>query len=91
MTVSLVVHLRTITAVVSTVAPGVAMTTGTVTFKLSGKVIGRATLVKRVATLRCVVQAGRSRYVTAAYCGNANLMNSWSVRTSVSAKAAKIL
>ena len=79
---SVVVRPTLISATAATVAPGVATATGTVTFKLSGKVIGRAVLHNRVATLRYVVKAGQARLVTATYSGNAYLLASSSPRAT---------
>ncbi|MDE3083131.1 MAG: Ig-like domain repeat protein, partial [Acidobacteriota bacterium] len=75
-TLSVVVRPSLISATAVTVKPGVATATGTVTFKLSGKVIGRAVLHNRVATLRYVVKAGQARLITASYSGNAYLLGS---------------
>jgi len=83
---SLVVHPKTITATVLTVAPGVALASGTVTFKVSGKVVGRAMLHNRVATLKYVLKKGQSKFVTAIYGGNANLLGSSSARAIVKSR-----
>ncbi len=84
--VSLVVHPATLSATLRAVAPGVAVATGTVTFKLSGKVVGRAALRNGVATLRYVVKAGQSRLVSASYGGNAYLLGSSSLKALLSAR-----
>jgi hypothetical protein len=85
----LVVHPRTITATALTVAPGVAVATGTVTFMLAGKVVGRAALHNKVATLGYAVKVGQARFVTASYAGSTSLLASSSVRAVVSAKAVR--
>ena len=85
--ISLAVHPTTITARVATLAPGVAVATGTVTFTLAGKVIGRAALHNRVATLRYSLSVAQAKMVSARYGGNATLLGSASSRALVSAKA----
>lgn len=83
---SLAVHPTTITAKAVTVAPGVAVATGTVTFTLAGKVIGRAALHNRVATLRYTLTLAQAKMVSARYGGNVTLLGSSSARALVSAK-----
>jgi hypothetical protein len=84
---TLAVHPTTITARAVTVAPGVAVATGTVTFTLAGKVIGRAALHNRVATLRYRLSAAQAKTVSVRYGGNATLLGSSSSRALVSARA----
>lgn len=79
---TLVGHPRFITARASTLAPGVGVATGTVTFKLAGKVIGRAALHNRVATLRFTLTAAQARRVSATYTGNVYVNGSSGTRAS---------
>lgn len=58
---TLTVHPKSLSVRALTVAPGVAVATGTVTFSLGGKVIGRAALHNGVALLRYTVRAGQAR------------------------------
>ncbi len=84
--VSLVVHPNTVTARMLTVAPGAAVVTGTVTFRLGGKVIGHAALRRGFVMLRYVVPAGKAKMVNARYGGNAYLLGSSSLKALVSAR-----
>ena len=60
-----------LTAVVSTVAPGVGTATGAVTFRDNGVVLGTAPLVNGVATLTKKFKKG-THPLTATYAGDAN-------------------
>ena len=79
---TLVAHPRFLTVRASTLAPGMGLATGTVTFKLSGKVIGRAALHNRVATLRYAMTASKARLVSATYGGNLLLSGSSAARAT---------
>jgi len=70
----------TLSMVCNLFALEVAVATGTVTFKVAGKVVGRAALHNRVATLRYVVKVGQAKFVTASYAGSKSLLASSSVR-----------
>ena len=73
---SVIAHPRSIIATASTLSPGTGRASGTVTFKLSGKVIGRAALINKVATLRYRLTAAQARHVIASYAGNAHYAGS---------------
>ena len=64
---SVVVRPNVISA---TLAPSGVKASGTVTFRLSGKVIGRVTAHNGVATLRYMVKASLAARVSASYGGN---------------------
>ncbi|MHB1209502.1 MAG: hypothetical protein ACYC1I_07305 [Acidimicrobiales bacterium] len=83
---NLTVHPGSITARAITVTPGVAVATGTVTFRLGGKVIGRVALHNRFAMLRYTVRAGQAKLVTARYAGSATLLGSSWARAVLSAR-----
>ena len=68
---SVIAHPRSVLATASTLSPGTGRASGTVTFKLAGKVIGRAPLINKVATLRYRLTAAQARQLIAYYAGNA--------------------
>jgi hypothetical protein len=80
-TTALAVHATTLTAIVSPVAPGAGVATGTVTFSVAGQSVGTANLVGGAATLAYTVETGMTRTVAAVYDGDDSFTGS-SVSTS---------
>ncbi len=60
----------------ATLSPRGAKVSGTVTFRLSGKVIGRATAHNGVVTLRYTVKSSLATRVSASYAGNIFMLGS---------------
>ena len=72
-TLSIVVRPSFVSA---TLSPGGVKVSGTVTFRLSGKVIGRATAHNGVATLHYAVKSSLAACVSASYAGNIFMLGS---------------
>jgi hypothetical protein len=75
-TTAVTVLPTSIKATISVTAPGSAVPSGTVEFKVGGAVVGTAPVVSGVATLAYPVPSGADRAVTATYSGNGDVLGS---------------
>jgi hypothetical protein len=73
---SLHVWAKSISTTVSAVGPGAGTPTGSVTFSVSGKVVGSASLSGGIATLHSEVPAGAAHVVAASYGGEVDFTGS---------------